>query len=46
MAQKTGLIDKVNEVILLDTINRRLAPKFREMIVMQNYSKGLEEGEI
>lgn len=32
MAQKCGLIDKVNEVILLETINRRLAPKFREMI--------------
>jgi len=32
MAQKTGLIDKVNEVALLDAINMRLAPKFREML--------------
>jgi len=32
MAQKEGLIDKVNEIALLDIINRRLAPKFREMI--------------
>jgi hypothetical protein len=32
MAQRTGLIDKVNEVVLMETINRRLAPKFREMI--------------
>lgn len=32
MAQKAGLMDKVNEVELLDAINRRLAPKFREMI--------------
>jgi hypothetical protein len=32
MAQKIGLIDKVNEVIILETINRRLAPKFRELI--------------
>lgn len=36
MAQKTGLIDKVNEVALLDAINRRLAPKFREMICQQS----------
>ena len=35
MAQKSGLIDKVNEVVLLETINRRLAPKFREMICGQ-----------
>lgn len=35
MAQKTGHMDKVNEVDLLDQINRRLAPKFREMIVEQ-----------
>ena len=34
MAQKMGLIDKVNEVVLLESINRRLAPKFREMICM------------
>jgi hypothetical protein len=32
MAQKEGMIDKVNEMALLDIINRRLAPKFREMI--------------
>lgn len=32
MAQKAGLIDKVNEVALLELINRRLAPKFREII--------------
>lgn len=32
MAQKAGVIDKVNEVELMDAINRRLAPKFREMI--------------
>ena len=32
MAQKEGMIDKVNEIALLDIINRRLAPKFREMI--------------
>jgi len=38
MAQKTGLIDKVNEVVLLETINRRLAPKFREMLVQQQSS--------
>jgi hypothetical protein len=34
MAQKSGLIDKVNEVVLMETINRRLAPKFREMLVL------------
>lgn len=34
MAQKAGVIDKVNEVELLDAINRRLAPKFREMICL------------
>jgi len=33
MAQKAGLMDRVNEMAILDTINRRLAPKFREMIV-------------
>jgi hypothetical protein len=33
MAHKTGLIDKVNENALLGAINRRLAPKFRELIV-------------
>jgi len=37
MAQKAGVIDKVNEVELLDAINRRLAPKFREMICLQSY---------
>ena len=37
MAQKAGVIDKVNEVELLDAINRRLAPKFREMICQQSY---------
>lgn len=37
MAQKAGLMDKVNEMAILDTINRRLAPKFREMIVQQSY---------
>ena len=37
MAQKCGLIDKVNEVILLETINRRLAPKFREIICSGQY---------
>jgi hypothetical protein len=37
MAQKCGLIDKVNEVVLLETINRRLAPKFREMIYQQSF---------
>ena len=31
------MIDKVNEVELLDAINRRLAPKFREMICQQSY---------
>lgn len=35
MAQKEGLMDKVNEMALLDIINRRLAPKFREMICQQ-----------
>jgi hypothetical protein len=35
MAQKEGMIDKVNEIALLDIINRRLAPKFREMICQQ-----------
>jgi hypothetical protein len=34
MAQKAGLLDKVNEVVLLESINRRLAPKFREMICL------------
>ena len=34
MAQKAGLIDKVNEVVVLETINRRLVPKFREMICL------------
>jgi hypothetical protein len=33
IAQKAGLLDKINEVQILDAINRRLAPKFREMIV-------------
>jgi hypothetical protein len=37
MAQKIGLIDKVNEVIILETINRRLAPKFRELICSQSF---------
>ena len=32
VAQKAGLIDKVNEVVLLENINSRLAPKFRELI--------------
>ena len=36
MAQKIGLMDKVDEVELLDTINRRLAPKFREMLCQQS----------
>ena len=35
MAQKEGLIDKVNEIDLLDIINNRLAPKFRELICQQ-----------
>ena len=35
MAQKEGIMDKVNEMALLDIINRRLAPKFREMICQQ-----------
>lgn len=34
VAQKMQLTDKVNEVVLLETINRRLAPKFREMLVL------------
>jgi hypothetical protein len=54
MAQKAGLMDKVNEVELLDAINRRLAPKFREMICQQSYenrkdmanAEGADEGEI
>ena len=33
IAQKAGLLDKINEAAILDAINRRLAPKFREMIV-------------
>ena len=33
IAQKAGLLDKINEMQILDAINRRLAPKFREMIV-------------
>ena len=33
IAQKAGLLDKINEMDILDAINRRLAPKFREMIV-------------
>lgn len=41
MAQKTGLIDKVNEVVLLETINRRLAPKFRELICSGQYLKDM-----
>lgn len=43
MAQKRGLVDKVNEVELLETINRRLAPKFREIICSGQYlnDKGL-----
>ena len=45
MAQKVGLIDKVNEVVLLETINRRLAPKFREMICLQQL-KDRENGEV
>jgi len=32
MAQKAGICDKINEMAILDIINRRLAPKFREMI--------------
>jgi hypothetical protein len=32
MAQKTGLIDKVNEVALLDAINQRMEPKFRDIL--------------
>jgi len=40
MARKSGLlsVDQLalfNEVALLDTINKRLAPKFREMICKQ-----------
>jgi hypothetical protein len=37
IAQKAGLLDKINEVQILDAINRRLAPKFREMIVQQSF---------
>lgn len=42
------MIDKVNEVELLDAINRRLAPKFREMICQQSYEnrKDLENAEM
>ena len=39
VAQKLGLIDQVNEVVLLETINRRLAPKFREMIYQHTFVK-------
>ena len=48
MAQKAGVIDKVNEVELLDAINRRLAPKFREMICQQSYEnrKDLAGGDL
>ena len=35
MASKAGLAEKVNETELLDMINLRLAPKFREMICQQ-----------
>ena len=35
MAQKTGLIDKVNEVALLDAINQRMEPKFRDILCQQ-----------
>ena len=37
IAQKAGLLDKINEMHILDAINRRLAPKFREMIVQQSF---------
>lgn len=36
MAQKAGICDKINEMAILDIINRRLAPKFREMICQQS----------
>ena len=36
MSQKANLIDKVSEVSLLELINRRLAPKFREIICQQS----------
>ena len=32
MAIKVGLVDKVNEVDLLNIINRRLTPKFEEFM--------------
>ena len=35
MAQKAGLVDKINEKEILEIINRRLAPKFRQMICEQ-----------
>lgn len=35
MAEKAGLGERVNEVELLDMINLRLAPKFREMVCRQ-----------
>jgi len=35
MAIKVGLVDKVNEIDLLNIINRRLAPKFGELMTVQ-----------
>lgn len=35
MAIKVGLVDKVNEIDLLNIINRRLAPKFGELMAGQ-----------
>lgn len=46
MAQKEGMIDKVNEIALLDIINRRLAPKFREMICQQQSYQDEKQNEV
>lgn len=48
MAAKAGLSERVNEAELLDMINLRLAPKFREMICLQaseQKRKGVKKGQ-
>lgn len=43
MAQKAGIVDKINEKEILEMINRRLAPKFREMICQQQQLQCLQK---